>query len=322
MRTRRTYCVLVLFLLLSSVTLASTSFEPNVSALNGESITVHFIDVGQGDSIFIDTSGLDVLVDGGKRGAGDTVVEYLGNLSISKIDLMVATHMDADHIGGLIKVLESAIQVNQVMINNQTHDSDTYNDFMLLANTHTVKIAQRNDTYTLTQNVNITVLNPVQPLEFSTQNENSVVMRLQIGESSFLLMGDAEVNTEASILQSGLEVDSYVLKVGHHGSNTTTSDAFLTAVSPSIAIISAGLNNQYGHPHQETLDKLFSRGITVYGTYKSGSIVATANTTTIEFPTDLEPVPEFTLLIMIVSLMAPLMVSVIIYRRRNMRNLK
>jgi beta-lactamase superfamily II metal-dependent hydrolase len=113
-----------------------------------------------------------------------------------------------------------------------------------------------------------------------------------------------------------------VLKVGHHGSNTTTSDAFLNEVSPSIAIISAGLNNQYKHPHQETLDKLFSRGITVYGTYKSGSIVATANSTTIEFPTDLEPVPEFTLIMVIVSLMVPMLIVVVLHRSRNMPNQK
>lgn len=134
----------------------------------------------------------------------------------------------------------------------------------------------------LTQTVNLTVLNPVQPLEFSTQNQNSVVMRLQVGESSFLLMGDAEVNTEASILQSGLEVDSDVLKVGHHGSNTATSEAFLNAVSPSIAIISAGIDNQFGHPHQETLNKLSEQGVRVYGTYESGSITITATTTQIQ----------------------------------------
>ena len=322
MQTRRTYCILALFLLLSSVTLASTRFEPTVSGSNGESIMVHFIDVGQGDSILIDTSGLDVLVDGGTRSAGDVVVEYLGDLSITKIDLMVATHMDADHIGGLIRVLSSTIQVDEVLINNQTHDSGTYDDFMSFASNHTFNVAQRGDVYILTQTVNLTVLNPIQPLEFSTQNENSVVMRLQTGESSFLLMGDAEVNTEASILQSGLEVDSDLLKVGHHGSNTATSDAFLDVVSPSIAIISAGLNNQFGHPHQETLDKLFARGITVYGTYKSGTIVATANSTTIEFPTELQPVPEFTLITLAGFLMASMLVAVIIHKRRNMPNQK
>lgn len=230
--------------------------------------------------------------------------------------------MDADHIGGLITVLSSTIQVDEVLINNQTATTDTYHDFMSLANTHSVEAAQRGDTYSLTQNVNLTVLNPVQPLEFTSQNENSVVIRLQIGESSFLLMGDAEADTEESILQSGLEVKSDVLKVGHHGSNSSTTDAFLNAVSPSIAIISAGQNNQYGHPHKETLDKLSAHEITVYGTYNSGSIVATANSTTIDFPTDLKPIPEFPLIIVVASLMAPMLVAVIIYSRRNMPNSK
>jgi len=263
--------------LLSSVAVVSTSFDRYVYASDGESITVHFIDVGQGDSIFIDTSGLDVLVDGGSRTAGDTVVEYLNNLSVVKIDLVVATHMDADHIGGLIAVLSSTIQVDEVPTNDQTHDSKTYEDFMALAKTHPVKAAQRGDTYILTQNVNLTILNPVQPLEFDDQNENSVAMRLQIGGSSFLLMGDTEASAESSILQSGLEIDSDVLKVGHHGSRYSTTEAFLNAVSPSIAVISAGEDNQFGHPHQETLDKLLGRGINVYATYQSGTIVMSAN---------------------------------------------
>jgi competence protein ComEC len=253
MQIRMVCSLIALWLMLSEVALVSIDFEVTVSATNQESITVHFIDVGQGDSIFIDTSGLDVLVDGGTRTAGDTVIDYLGNLSITKIHLMVVTHMDADHIGGLITVLSSSIQVDEALINNQTGTSATCNDFMSLSNTHSVRAAQRGETYILTRNVNLTVLNPVQPLEFNDQNENSVVMRLQIGESSFLLMGDAEADTEESIIESGLEVNSDVLKVGHHRSNSSTTDAFLNAVSPSIAIISAGENNQYGHPHQETL---------------------------------------------------------------------
>jgi competence protein ComEC len=311
MKIRGIYFFLILLFLLSPLIIASTSFVPSVFASNGESITVHFIDVGQGDSIFIDTSGLDVLVDGGPRTAGHTVVEYLGKLSITKIDLMVATHMDADHIGGLISVLNSTIQIDEVLINNQTGNTATYSDFISLANTHSVEAAQRGDTYILTQNVNLTVLNPVQPLEFTSQNENSVVMRLQIGQSSFLLMGDAQSDAEESIMQCGLEINSDVLKVGHHGSNSSTTEAFLNAVSPSIAIISAGENNQYGHPHQETLDKLFAHGIVVYGTYESGSIVVTADSTFIEIQDEPQPIPELSSLTILVTLAATVLIFVI-----------
>jgi competence protein ComEC len=305
--------------MLSGVTLVSINYKAavSVSASSQESITVHFIDVGQGDSIFIDTPVMDVLVDGGKRGAGDIVMDYLESLGVTRIHLMVATHMDADHIGGLITVLSSTFQVDEVLINNQTGTSRTYNDFMSLANTHSLQAAQRGDTYTLTQNVNLTVLNPVQPLELTSQNENSIVMRLQIGQSSFLLMGDAEADTEKDILKSGLEVNSDVLKVGHHGSRSSTTDAFLSVVSPSIAVICAGEDNQYGHPHPETLDKLLEHGIVVYATYKSGSIVATVNSTSINFLYELQPIPEFPSSLVITSLMVPTLISAIIYRRKK-----
>jgi competence protein ComEC len=287
-------CSLVVsWLMLSGVLLVSVGFESAVYAVDQESLTVYFIDVGQGDSIFIDTSGLDVLVDGGTRTVGVAVVNFLQNLGVDHIDLLVATHMDADHIGGLIAVLNSSVQVGEVLVNNQTGTTVTYSDFMSLANTHSVVAAQRGDVYVLAEDVNFTVLNPVQPLEFSEQNENSVVMRLQIGGSSFLLMGDAEASTEESILLSGLEVDSDVLKVGHHGSNSSTTDAFLSAVSPSMAVISAGLNNPYGHPHQETLDKLFAHQDTVYGTYQSGTVIISANSTSIQVLNNPTPIPEY-----------------------------
>jgi competence protein ComEC len=287
-------CSLVVsWLMLSGVLLVSVGFESAVYAVDQESLTVYFIDVGQGDSIFIDTSGLDVLVDGGTRTVGVAVVNFLQNLGVDHIDLLVATHMDADHIGGLIAVLNSSVQVGEVLVNNQTGTTVTYSDFMSLANTHSVVAAQRGDVYVLAEDVNFTVLNPVQPLEFSEQNENSVVMRLQIGGSSFLLMGDAEASTEESILLSGLEVDSDVLKVGHHGSNSSTTDAFLSAVSPSMAVISAGLNNPYGHPHQETLDKLFAHQVTVYGTYQSGTVIMSANSTSIQVLNNPTPIPEY-----------------------------
>jgi len=277
--------------------------------------TIYFIDVGQGDAVFIDTLGLDVLIDGGTRTAGSAVVNFLNGLNIFEIHLMVATHMDADHIGGLITVLESTIQVDQVLINNQTGSTVTYNDFMTLANIHPVTIAQRGATYLLAPNVNLTVLNPVQPLEFNEQNLNSVAMRLLVGESSFLLMGDAEVEAEESVLQAGVEVSGDVLKVGHHGSSTATSDSFLAAVSPSIAVISAGEDNPYGHPHQETLDKLFANQVSVYGTYQSGTITISANSTAVQVQNNPTQIPEISTPIMITFLVIILATAIVLERR-------
>lgn len=300
--------------------LVSGKLETTVFAADQESITVNFIDVGQGDSIFIDTSGLDVLIDGGTRTGGAKVVDFLEDLSIADIHLMVATHMDADHIGGLITVLNSAIQVDEVLINNQTGTTATYNDFMALANKHSVSAAQRGDTYVLTQNVNLTILNPVQPLEFNEQNQNSIVMRLLVGELSFLFMGDAEDMAEESVLQSGLEARSDVLKVGHHGSNTATTGSFLSAVSPLIAIISAGEDNPYGHPHQETLDKLFANEITVYCTYQSGIIAISANATSLQVLNDPTPIPELSLPSILACMTITLSIAVIFRKQVNLKS--
>ena len=317
MRLTRAYSLIVFWLMLSWFILISASHGIVALAEDEEDVTIYYIDVGQGDSVFIDTSGLDVLIDGGTRTAGATVVDFLEDLNIFEIHLMVATHMDADHIGGLITVLNSAIQVDQILINNQTGTTVTYNDFMALANTNSISIAQRGVTFVLAQNVNLTVLNPVQPLEFNKQNLNSVALRLQIGESNFLLMGDAEVETEESILQSGMEVGGDVLKVGHHGSNTATSDHFLSAVSPSIAIVSAGEDNPYGHPHQETLDKLIANQVTTYGTYQSGTITISANSTSIQGLNDPTPIPEISVTIIIMSLAFTLSVVIILKRKLN-----
>lgn len=313
---KKRVCFLVTFwLMLSCFMLISIRSSFVVHAVDQTVATIYFIDVGQGDAVFIDTLGLDVLIDGGTRTAGSAVVNFLNGLNIFEIHLMVATHMDADHIGGLITVLESTIQVDQVLINNQTGSTVTYNDFMTLANIHPVTIAQRGATYLLAPNVNLTVLNPVQPLEFNEQNLNSVAMRLLVGESSFLLMGDAEVEAEESVLQAGVEVSGDVLKVGHHGSSTATSDSFLAAVSPSIAVISAGEDNPYGHPHQETLDKLFANQVSVYGTYQSGTITISANSTAVQVQNNPTQIPEISTPIMITFLVIILATAIVLERR-------
>ena len=326
MRNTLVSLTFLVFLLTSILVVVSFSVPSGLS-IDQESIFVHFIDVGQGDAILIDTSGMDVLIDGGDRKAGKTVVDYLNNLDITQIHLVVATHMYSDHIGGLISVLDSTIQVDKIIINNQSHDTKTYDDFKALADEHTIRVAQMDDMYILSNIVNITVLNPVQPLEFRHQNENSVVIRLQIGESSFLLTGDAEVDSEESMLNVGLNLDSDVLKVGHHGSTSSTTDDFLKAVSPSYAIISAAKKNKYDHPHKETLDRLNEHGITLYTTFESGSIVFYANSTSVTLQ-NVSPVitevPSYSfsssLLVKSTSTLiyvTPILIALRMYKKRN-----
>lgn len=281
--------------MLLAATLPFCSMKGNryvVLATNTE-VTVHFIDVGQGDSMLIDTSGSDVLVDGGTQASGSTVLTYLSKLHITHINLMVATHMDADHIGGLVTVLDSVIQVDEVLTNGMASNTATYTNFINLAQSHTLTATHRGQTYVLTQTTNLTILNPTQPLQFTDQNDNSIVMRLQIGETSFLLTGDAEADAEQSMLSAGLSLKSNVLKVGHHGSRSATGEQFLNSVSPSYAIISAGKDNPYGHPHQETIQRLLSHGVTTYGTFQCETIIATTNGTTITFQDSPQPIPEY-----------------------------
>ncbi|MEM0313207.1 MAG: ComEC/Rec2 family competence protein [Candidatus Bathyarchaeia archaeon] len=239
---------------------------------NSSIVTIYFFDVGQGDAAFIDTDGLDVLVDGGSRDAGASLLSYLRDLNVSKIDIVVATHPHEDHIGGLVAVLKSTITVGTILYNGQSADTKVYSEFINLAHDK-MKIAERGQTYILDFNVNLTILNPTHPLEFGDINSNSVVFRLQAGSTAFLFMGDATCETEESIIRAGFNLAGQVLKVGHHGSRYATSQEFLDMINPKHAIISAGLGNPYGHPHQETLQRLSEKGVLIYGTYECGTIV-------------------------------------------------
>jgi len=287
-------------------------------AQNSNLVTVYFFDVGQGDSIFIDTNGKDMLIDGGRRGAGLTVMNYLSELDVSHLDIVVATHPDAEHIGGLITILNSSITVDMVLYNNQTSDTKTYWDFMDLAENKIV-IAERGQIYVLDQDVNFTVLNPVQPLEFSKENSNSIVLRLQAGNVSFLFTGDATFETEESMINAGLNLESQVLKVAHHGSKYSTSTEFIEAVNPTYAVISVG-ENPYGHPSPETIQRLLNAGVIIYSTQVSGTIIISTDGQAITVHGNPTPIPEPTptLLPGLISVI----ISLILILRKNNKYFK
>jgi len=245
---------------------AHFKFEPPPAS---ENLTVHFIDVGQGDSILLDLGDTEVLIDGGDKSPG--VVSYISHYIDGPLEVMVATHPHADHIGGLIGVL-GAFKVDEIWLNGDTSTSQTYSQFMSAINSEgaEVHVARRGDTIHA-GNLTFNVLSPVN-LGNDT-NDNSIVLSLSYGQVDFLFTGDAQQEAEASMLAAGIVPDVDILKVGHHGSRTASSMQFLQVAKPECAVYMAGEGNSYGHPHQETICNLWEIGAEIYGTDTCGTIV-------------------------------------------------
>jgi competence protein ComEC len=324
MRRKVTVFMAVLVICVSvGVGLVQINGIRNTFAVNSSSVTVHYISVGHGDSIFIDTSNIDVLIDGGPPGAGFTVLDYLSSLNVTHIHLMVATHMHTDHIGGLVNVLDSTINVDEILINNHTYSIGwAYDNFMNSVQSSTITVAQRGQVFVLTETVNLTVLNPIQPLEFTSMNDddvnnNSIVFKLQVGNTSFLFTGDLLTGGEQSLLDADLDLRSDVLKVAHHGLRDATTQPFLESVAASVAIISTGVNRPVGSPHQEVLQKLHANGMAIYGTHNSGTIVAQTDGTSIIILDTTELIPEFQSNIILLIFMTATLLVVIVYRIRK-----
>jgi len=239
-----------------------------------EELKVHFIDVGQGDSILIDLGETEVLIDGGGKSPG--VTAYLKNHVDGAIEAMVATHPHADHIGGLIAVLD-AFEVKEIWLNGDTSTSKTFQEFMARVNTEGASISEALREQSINAGtLTFFILHPSRPL-VDDINNNSIVLRLCFGDIDFLFTGDAEKEAEASILEAGVTVQADILKVGHHCSKTSTSAQFLDAVNPEVAVYMAGEGNRYGHPHQETVNTLNGAGVKIYGTDINGAIIVTTD---------------------------------------------
>jgi competence protein ComEC len=253
--------------------------------------SVHFIDVGQGDAILVEAGDADILVDGGP--SGSAVLSYLAGQVVPDIDLMVATHPHTDHIGGLDDVL-ARYDVWEVWTNGATATTQTYKDFAAaVAAEGAVERQIRRGYSTQFGGVTLTALDPVDPLT-GDANGDSIVLRLSCGSVDVLLTGDATADSEAGMLgDPAVVLDADVLKVGHHGSSTSTTNAFLDAVTPKDAVISVGAGNTYGHPAQETLNRLAAHGATIYRTDLNGTVVLTSDCNTYSISTTgMAPLPQ------------------------------
>lgn len=249
----------------------------------GSSFKVRFIDVGQADSALVMCDGKAMLIDGGNVGDSDVVAAVLKKQNISHLDYVVCTHAHEDHVGGLSGAL-SVCTAGTVYSPVLSYNSKAFSNFAdkVKAQGLSLTIPKQGDTFSL-GSARVTVLGPGK--EYEDTNDTSIVLRIVYGSTSFLFTGDAESDAEQDMIDSGLELESTVLKVGHHGSSTSTSYVWLRAVNPKYAVISVGKDNDYGHPHEETMSRLRDADVTVYRTDLNGDIIATSDGTNVTFET-------------------------------------
>jgi competence protein ComEC len=259
--------------------------QPQPPPPSGDELRVHMLDVGQGDAILIVApGGKVVLVDAGVPGSGKVVSEAMKRYGLQQIDLMVATHAHADHIGGADEVIRATRVVN-VLDSQVSNATRNYEDFLKAIKERGVTYigATPGQNFDMGGGAKLTVLAPIKPFFTKDQlrsganepNANSVVTRLDYGDFSMLLTGDAEAETEARVMKAGGNVKAKVLKVGHHGSRYASSEEFLRAGGFEAAIISDGADNRYGHPSQEALNRFKALGIQIYRTDLQGEITIT-----------------------------------------------
>ena len=253
-------------------------------------VRVTFLDVGQGDAaviespsgkvLLIDTGG--VFADGSDNEGRRVVGPYLRTRGIRQIDMELLTHPHADHIGGAATLLER-FPTAELLDNGQQTDSTVLAHLRADAADHHIHYlaARRGQTLDFQDGVTARILAPTEAETRGSPNNASIVLRLEYGRTAFLFTGDAEADEEADLMAANQSLPCDVLKVGHHGSRTSTTPAFLTAAHPHIAVISVGAHNLYGHPSIEILDRLHASGAKIYRTDKEGAVTCTSDGVTI-----------------------------------------
>ncbi len=266
MRKQKIYfsIFIVLSLLFSA---CSPISKPSVTNSQANFLTVHTIDVGQGDStLILSPSGKSMLIDAGDNDAGPSVVSYLQNFGIKKIDVLIATHPDADHIGGIDLIIDT-FEIGEFYMPKRKNNSKSYKDVLHAAHNKNLYIhdALAGMRPQFDDNVAVLFLSPYDHA-YMNNNEFSIATYLRYKEISFLFMGDCDTWNEEEILSHYPNLHTDFLKLGHHGSKNSTSETFLNTVSPSVVSISCGYKNQFFHPHKRVMNLLSQYSIPVYRT--------------------------------------------------------
>ena len=290
--------LLLLCLLLSSCSLLdpiATVPRNDYPTTQADSLSVHYIDVGQADCALLECGGQYMIIDGGNVDDSDLVVTYLQDQGVEQLHAVICTHAHEDHVGGLAAVL-AVYPTEQILSPTRTYSSACFDDFLYYADQQDIAITipDPGDSFYL-GNAEVTVLGPVK--SYADPNNTSIVVKVKFGDTSFLFTGDMEKDAETDMLDYGMDVSADVLKVGHHGSSTSTGYRFLYEVDPEYAVISVGTDNTYGHPHRETVAILADAGVPMLRTDELGTILAVTDGSEITFtwekqsaqPGDIEP---------------------------------
>ena len=280
--------LLFVILIIVALSLSACNILTDNSAQTSEAeqsgFIVYYIDVGQADSALVVCDGKTMLIDGGNAADSDLIYAFLRSQDISRLDYIIATHAHEDHVGGLAGALNYAT-ASVAYCPVMEYDSRAFNSFVKYLGEQNVSITvpTAGDTFRL-GSADVIILGPVYPS--SEPNNTSIIVKITYGATSFLFTGDAERPAEQNILDAGHDLSSTVLKVGHHGSDTSTTYPFLREIMPQYAVISCGSNNPYGHPDENTMSRLRDADVVVYRTDIQGTITCTSDGDTVSFITE------------------------------------
>jgi competence protein ComEC len=245
-----------------------------------QNLKIHFIDVGQGDSILIEAAGgKNILVDGGDRAdsIASRIINYLKKQEVKRLDYIISTHPHSDHIGGLVDIIES-FEVGTVLDSGKIHSSKTYENYLIKIDQKNIdfETPRRGDQFKIGES-SISFLHPKEPLANYDLNNSSLVFLLEYEEQKFLFTGDIEKEVEKELLKNYPELEVQLIKVPHHGSKTSSSQSWISSLNPELAVIQVGADNHYGHPAAEVIKVYQNQGARVYRNDLNGNIVLTAD---------------------------------------------
>ena len=282
---KKLIALLLILLLLTGCTSSKPvepTTEPTEPSVAEPGLTVHFLDVQHADSILLACGGEYALVDGGYPESGERIVSYMRQQGIKELDLLVGTHPHGDHIGGLPQVLNT-FPTETVWTSQLPYTNDYVSNFTNAVTRNGADFVQPRpgESFRL-GDATIDVIGPLN-LRYEEANDLSLVLMVTYGDTRFLLTGDMEEVAERELVEAGVDLKADVLKVGHHGSSSSTSYRFLRAVAPTYAVISLAAANEYGHPHRDPMSRLMDADVTIYRTDKMYDVVAFSDGETISF---------------------------------------